>query len=189
MTVPTETLAAKARKLYNPALAVAAQKGIPASVEHKAVPQTAHETIKLANGIVVSKIKYAKFEQTLADFGKRVADRPRDLHKITQDLGEWLLKMHLDDVREGCEQQAAEWSKTRAGWRDEFAKDSELGKNRRDTTLKRAKGLLAQYGKSVGADRLEKLRDILAHTGAGDHVEVLRFVNWAASHMPASARK
>ncbi len=140
MTVETSSLAAKAKRLYNPALAVAAQKGIPAVAESRAVPQTAHETVKLANGITVSKIKYQKFEQTLADFGKRVADHPRDLHKITQDLGERLLKMHLDDVREGREAQADAWSKTRAGWRDEFGKDPELGRNRRDTSLKNDEG-------------------------------------------------
>lgn len=189
MTVETSSLAAKAKRLYNPALAVAAAKGIPATAERRAPAVASQETVKLASGVTVSRVKYQKFEQTLADFGKRVADHPRDLHKITQDLGERLLKMHLDDVREGREAQADAWSKMRAGWRDEFGKDPEIGRNRRDTSLKKMKALLDAYGKSAGAERLEKLRDILAHTGAGDHLEVLRFVNWAASRLPVSARK
>ena len=159
-------------------------------------PAPVYEAFKLPEGLEANPEKIGAFTGLLSETEARIAADPAQLHAALQEFGQKLVDFHAAEASGAAERlqasyqqaQLENWKQTREGWRSEFENDPVLGKNRKDTTLNRLGGLMTMYGQTEGADRLAALRDTLTLTGVGDHIEMLRFANWAASRLTETSR-
>ena len=153
-------------------------------------------SFKLPGGVEVNPSRFSHFTTVLNGLRDRVRRDPKALDAAIHDAGQQLLELHITEqrqldagLRRELDRPAIErWNATRAGWRKMFEDDPELGRNRRETTLTRAKALLAAYGQDAGAKRLTELKDYFTESGAGDNPAMLAFVNWCAVKLAAKAR-
>lgn len=162
----------------------AAQKGIPVTFERVAIPELAHTTFTLPNGVPVNATKMQAFSQALIGAVQSIEKERSSLRKAVHDLGQKLLAMHAGEVQDALgkyyQAQVTAWTDKRAKWVSGFRNDPEIGRNRQETTLKRVHAVIDKYGEHAGTKRAQALKDHFTDTGAGDHVETIRFMNWVA---------
>ncbi len=136
--------------------------------------------------------KLTAFTGILGEYENKIISNPAEAHAMVQEMGQKMVDLYVTESREAADRytrlQRDNWDRTIEGWRSEFRDDPEIGGNRADTSPSRMGGLLEMYGQKAGSDHLSKLRDVLTFTGAGDHPEMLRFVNWAASRLVETAK-
>lgn len=156
------------------------------------LPPPTYEAFKLPEGVTLAEDKLGEFTGVLGEFEQKVAADPAQAHAAAQEFGQKLLDLYVSESRAAADRytqlQQETWQRTIEQWKADFRADPELGRNRRETTLKQMGGLMDLYGQTVGPDKLQAVRDVFTMTGAGDHPEVLRFVNWAASRLTETAR-
>lgn len=160
--------------------------------EPPVVVAPAYEPFKLPENVKLDDAKLSGFTGLLGEFETQVTADPAQAHAAAQEFGQKLLDLYISETQAAAQRQteehAANWARVQDQWASEFREDPEIGKNRAETSLTRMGGLMDMYGQSAGPDRLASLRSILTMTGAGNNVEVLRFVNWAASRLVERAR-
>ncbi len=190
-----QSINAAARKLYDPASTLANAKGIPVERRHTAPIAMPVGSFKLPNGITVNASRFEGFTTLIRDCERRVTENPKGTRQAFHELAQKLIDFHIEEQRalhshaqDLGRPPAERMAKSRAGWRKAFAADPEIGGKRKDTTISRTRALMELYGKSVGPERLQALRDFLTEYGGGDHPEVLRFVHWAATRLGSKAR-
>ena len=191
-----QTLTTAARRLYDPARELAATKKIPAGRTTSTPTSIDMGSFRTPDGVVVDRVRFQHYTGILSDFRQRIVARPHELDAALHDLAQKLLDMHGEEQQQLQGRMATEydrphierWTKQRQSWRQAFANDPEIGRNRKDTTLSRARAMLENYGKSVGAEHLAAFRKYFDDSGAGDHPEMLRFVNWVAAKLGKAAR-
>lgn len=93
-----------------------------------------------------------------------------------QDLGQKLVDFYTGEIGRMETAQREVWDRTQAEWQDTVRKDAEIGGNRFQTTLDACGRVLDEFGTPA-------LREVLTATGAGNHPEVIRFVNKVARFM------
>ena len=185
-----------AKRLYDPGKALAAEKGIPVERSRNAPTAMPLGSFKLPSGVTVNAARFEHYTTILRGFERRVTANPHEMQAALHDLAQRLLDLHIEEQRglndtlhQEYQRPAAErLAKTRAQWRQAFEQDPEIGKNRRQTTITRARGVLAAYGRDAGAERLRALQDHLTEHGSGDHPEVLRLVDWVGRKLGKAAR-
>lgn len=166
----------------------------PKAEEKKSVdlPAPVFEPFKLPEDVKLDDAKLGGFTGLLGEFENKITADPTQAHAAAQEFGQKLLDLYIGETEAAAQRHteavAANWSRTQDQWVSEFREDPEIGKNRAETSLTRMGGLMDMYGQSAGPERLSSLRSILTMTGAGNNVEVLRFVNWAASRLVERAR-
>lgn len=179
--------------MYDPARSTAAQTGVPTYRTRLRVPEIAAESFTLpGGGVKVDATKMAGFASVLKSVATEIRANPKSARKALTEAGQKLLNLHAAEQKQLTDALARHfdkphwerWDEQKKAWRREFESDREIGGNRKDTTLARAKALLARYGEDKGMDRHKALLDALGVTGAGDHPEVIRFVDWAGSQLP-----
>jgi hypothetical protein len=114
-----------------------------------------------------------------------------------RELAAKLLALHRDDVDALRDELHEEYRKpvanqgenARKAWRDAFNDDPAIGRNRRETTLNRAKAVLKAYAAAVGIEHGERLRAFLAQSGGNDHVEMIRFLDWIGGRISKAGAK
>jgi hypothetical protein len=103
--------------------------------------------------------------------------------QIPQDVAQSLVSLHVEEMQryaKQVEQQATQhqqdvWRKLNDTWKSDFRKDPELGGNRAETTLARAKAVIEEFGGTP-----EQVRDLIAHTstnGMGNFPGFIRMLN------------
>jgi hypothetical protein len=151
-----------------------------------------YEQFKLPENVTLDETKLGGFTGLLGEFEQKVSADPAQAHAAAQEFGQKLLDLYVTETQQAAERQSqaqvANWEKLQETWATDFRNDAEIGKNRAETSLTRMGGLMDMYGQSAGPDRLQSLRGVLALTGAGNNLEVLRFVNWAASRLVETSR-
>lgn len=156
------------------------------------LPPPVYEKFAVPDGVKFDGEKLEAFTGILGEYENRIVTDPVQAHAAMQEMGQKMVDLYAAEVKDQVERSARlqrdVWDRTIESWRGEFREDPELGGNRAETSLSRMAGLLEMYGQSGGPDRLGKLRDVLTFTGAGDHPEVLRFVNWAASKLVETSK-
>lgn len=156
------------------------------------IPTPVYEPFKIPDGITVDDAKVSGFSGLLGEFESKIAADPTQAHAAAQEFGQKMLEFGIAQIQEAQQRQvqanAQNWDRTQEGWQTDFRNDPEIGKNRAETSLTRMGGLMDLYGQSAGPERLQGLRGILTMTGAGNNLEVLRFVNWAASRLVETSR-
>lgn len=160
--------------------------------EPVAVKPPVFETYTLPEGVSVEPARMEAFNGILGETETRIAADPAQAHVAMQELGQKLADFHVAEMRTAAERAARHnrehWDHTREGWVSEFRNDPELGKNRAESTLTRIGSLIDMYGTHAGSDKVTQLRDTFTLTGAGDHPEVLRFLDWAANRLVETRR-
>lgn len=159
----------------------------PEDKQPEPLPPPVFDKYTLPEGVTVDEARVGAFNGLLGETETRIATDPAQAHIAMQELGQKLADFHVEEMRNAAERAARHnrehWDRTREGWVSEFRNDPVIGKNRADTTLAQIGSLIDMYGAQAGADEVTRLRDTFTMTGAGDHLEVLRFMNWAASRL------
>jgi hypothetical protein len=177
---------------------------VPPPAPAEPLPLPSFEPFVLPDGVSLDAERQTQFTNTLAEAENRVAANPAELHKVMQEMGQKMLDLYLEEGKnlettlrtqleptirdETTQANQKTWIDMRQGWVSELKADPELGGGRMDATMQRAGSVLDLYGSEVGADRLGSLRDALTLTGAGDHPEIWRFVNWVAGRSVENTR-
>lgn len=150
------------------------------------VPLPKYEDFKIPDGITVNDEQLGAFTGILGEIENKIAADPAAAHAAVQEMGQRMLDLYAQQTAEASQRMARlqhdTWVRTREGWVSNFRADPEIGGNQQNTTIQRCGALLEQYGRNNGADREGALRDVFSMTGAGDHPEVLRFLNWLADY-------
>ena len=186
--------AAEAAPAEKPAEAAAEPEAKPAEAEKpaEAPKPPVYEAFKLPDGVKLDDAKLAGFTGIMSEAEAKISADPAQAHAAMQEFGQKALDLYITQAREDADRftrlQKETWDRTQEDWQAAFRNDPQLGKNRQETTLARMGGLMDLYGSSAGPERLQALRDIFTMTGAGNHLEVLRFVNWAAGRLTETAR-
>lgn len=151
-----------------------------------------YEPFTLPDGVKFDDAKLGAFTGILSETEARISADPAQAHAAMQEFGQKAIDLYLAQAREDADRavqaNAERWQNTQEEWQTAFRNDPQLGRNRQETTLARMGALMDMYGASVGPERLGALRDIFTMTGAGNHPEVLRFVNWMATRLTETAR-
>jgi hypothetical protein len=189
------TMSGAAKRLYDPGKALGEAKGVPTTRQSSAPVALDLASFRLPGGVEVNPSRFSHFTRVLSDLRDRVHRDPKALDAAIHDAGQQLLELHITEqkaldsgLRRELDQPAVErWSKTRKRWRDAFANDVELGRNRRETTLTRVRALIDAYGEDAGPKPLADLKAYF-NDGFGDHPELIRFLTWCAAKLAAKAR-
>src|SRR5579885_3656719 len=84
-----------------------------------------------------------------AEAGKAFVDLLNNAALTGKDRGQALIDLHLKEIDRVAQHIAAHqrkvWNDLNAGWQDQLRKDPELGGNRLDTTLSRAKAVIEEF--------------------------------------------
>lgn len=102
--------------------------------------------------------------------------------QVSQAVAQSLLDLHVQEMQrfaEQVQQQATQhqhdvWRQLNDGWKADFRNDPELGGNREQTSLAKAKAVLEEYGGTK-----EQVAELLAHTranGMGNYPGFLRLL-------------
>lgn len=87
-----------------------------------------------------------------AEEAKAFVDYLNDAGLTTKDRAQRLLDLHKREIervyREANDRQHKFWADLNAGWRDELRQDREIGGNRLQTNLAKAKGMIVEYSRS-----------------------------------------
>jgi hypothetical protein len=156
------------------------------------LPLPTYEAFALPEGVQLDQERQSAFTAILGETEQKIVTSPAEAHALVQEMGQKLVNLYLDEAKANSErlaqQQQQVWSQTREQWVSEFKDDPEIGGNRRDTTLARCGAMVELYGRTVGPAQEQALRDAMTLTGAGDHPELLRFINWAAGYAVENSR-
>ena len=163
-----------------PAAEVAPAEAAPA----EPLPLPSYEPFSLPEGVALDQERQSVFTAILGETENKIVTSPAEAHALVQEMGQKLVNLYLEEAQANSERLAQHqqqvWTQTREQWVSEFKDDPEIGGNRRDTTLASCGAMVELYGRQVGAQQEQALRDAMTLTGAGDHPELLRFINWAA---------
>jgi hypothetical protein len=151
-----------------------------------------YEAFQIPEGVTLAEDKIGTFSGLLGEYENKVITDPAQAHVAFQELGQKMVDFYVAEAKENAERaarlQRETWDRTVEEWQTAFRDDPEIGKNRQDTTLQRAGGLFNLYGQQTSPERETAVRDALGVTGAGNHPEVIRFVNWMASRLTERPR-
>lgn len=104
------------------------------------------------------------------------AQIPQDVAQKFMDLHVAEMKRYADDVQaQSAQHQRDVWTTLNDRWKTDLRNDPEIGGNRVDTSLSRAKAVIEEFG---GTD--EQIRDLIAHTsnnGMGNYPGFVRLLN------------
>lgn len=95
-------------------------------------------------------------------------------HKASPELGQRLVDFYADEVQRIEQAQRETWDRTQTEWQDQVRKDPDLGGDKFDTVMRNCGRVMDEFG-------TQALREVLTATGAGNHPEVIRFVNKIAA--------
>lgn len=159
---------------------------VPAEAD--AGPLPTYEAYALPEGVKLDDGSVGKFNEVLGKFEQTTGVD----HATAQALGQQFLDLYLSEKTTEAERarqaQVLNWERTNNDWKAQVKSDPEIGGNRYDTTIRQSAAVLERYGQIVGADKEKALRAALGWTGAGNNVEVVRFMNWASRFVTEQAR-
>ena len=147
------------------------------------IPLPAYDAFATPEGFKLADEQLGAFTGILGEYEQKLGATP-EAHVATQELGQKLVDLYIAETQEAQQRfarfQQENWQRTIDGWVSDFKNDPDIGDKRQDTTIQRCGAALQRYGSEVGAEKEQALRQVLAVTGAGNHPEVVRFVNWVA---------
>lgn len=183
---PSSLLAEAATKA-EPQKPEAGKEGEAAKPPVAEVPLPKYEALKLPEGVKFDDNRIGDFDSLVGKFENATHADHAAVQAFRQELADFYVKEAQAANARMAELQRDQWSRTREAWKDEFRKDPAIGGNRQETTIARCGQMLEAYGAAVGMDRKAALIQAFGVTGMGDHPEMIRFVNWAASKKTESA--
>lgn len=144
-------------------------------------PLPPYEDFTLPEGVSLENEKLTQFTGMLGEFQNLTkAETP-----AVQAFGQKLVDMYVAETQETLSRvnkaYADAWEKQKSDWREEFAKDPEIGGNRQETTLKSALEFIRTHGGT--ADEQTEIRNLMNSTGVGNHKAMIRLLAKAQSAM------
>lgn len=154
----------------------------------EAAPLPKFEAFTLPEGLTRDDEQMGKFSNLLGQFEVE-SKLP---HELVQKHGQQLVDFYIEQQKQAGERmvqlQRDNWERMQDSWRTEFRDAPDIGKNRQDTTIRQCGALMERYGQMMGADKEASLRMAWRVTGAGNHPDVIRFLNWASQFAVERAR-
>lgn len=179
---PAEAVAEKPAEETKPA-------EVAAPVE---VAKPTYAAFTVPEGVKLDDTKLGAYTDILGDMETRIVADPSKAREVVQEIGQKLVDLYVGESKAVVEQlraqQVSTWEDTRRQWREAVQADKDIGGNRYQTSLQRAAAVIDLYGQQNGTDRATGLREAMGLTGSGDHPEMIKFVNWAASKLTERAR-
>lgn len=129
-----------------------------------AEPLTA-ESITLPEGFEVDEASMTSFLEVMNN---------QDLSP--KDRAQALVDLQTQAMSSAAEKQAEQWTKTQEDWQNEVRNDPDLGGTKLQGHLDKIGKIMDQYG-------TQELREVLAFTGAGNNIEVVRFLSKLANDL------
>lgn len=167
-----------------PAEAEAAAPEAPA----ENVPLPTYEAYALPEGAKLDDASVGKFNELLGRFEQTTGSN----HAAVQALAQGIIDMYVAEQGDAATRmqqlQKDTWERVNNQWKDDVKADPQIGGKRYETTIRQAAAVLDRYGQTVGAEREKSLREALGWTGAGNNVEVIRFMNWASRFVTEQTR-
>lgn len=149
-------------------------KEIESSQSDEPAPLPTYDEFKSPDDYLLDKELIGDFAKSLGEFELlSKAD-----HAAVQQFGQSLVERHVAEVKKTVETinqtYLDTWEAQKLSWRESFEKDSEIGGNRQETTLNAAREFIRAHG---GNDTQQKeLRDLINHTGVGNHPAFIRLL-------------
>ncbi len=168
----------------------------PAEAKPDAAPEAptapTYEKFTLPENVTLDDAKLGAFTGLLGEYEAQIAKTPAEAHAATQTLGQKLVDLYIAEkqaeAQRALEAQWSVWQNTNNDWVKQVKSDPEIGGNRFDTTMKQVGAMFDRYGAENGADRETAFRDALKVTGAANHPDIIRFVNWMTKFTNERAR-
>lgn len=144
-----------------------------------------YEAFTLPEGVTQDGAMLGEFTKELAEFELQTkAD-----HAKMQEFGQKLVNRHVAEQQALAQRLAAHYQsveQTRSDeWKDAFEKDSEIGGNRRDTTLTAAQEFIRTHGGTE--EQQNEFRQLMDLTKVGNHPALIRLL--AKANMALSEGK
>lgn len=157
----------------------------PDAPQPDARPLPTYEAFTLPDGVQLDDKRLGEFNGILGEYENRVSADPAQAHAAAQELGQKMVDLYINEMRDLHERSARlqreTWDRTQQDWASKFREDPDIGRNQQQTTLARCGAMLEMYGSRVGPEQERAVRDAMTVTGAGNHPEVIRFLHWAAT--------
>lgn len=130
------------------------------------------DDIKLPEGVDLAN------EEQINEFVELV-----NQHNLSKEVVQDLVDYQARLAEQASERAGEAFAQMQEQWQQE-AHDRFGGADKLETALARISGVLTEYGKQddVPEGTEQKLRDAFAMTGAGNHPEVVAFMDWVSSH-------
>lgn len=144
-----------------------------ATAENQPPAPIEYEAFKLPEGIKLDDKELAKFTEVA---GKA---------QIPQDVAQSLVNLYIEERKQDAinaqQHQQDVWKQLNNGWKDELRNHPELGGNRLNTTLSRAKAVIEEYlGSPQYGGSPELVKALMAHTslnGMGNFMPFVKLMN------------
>lgn len=94
-------------------------------------------------------------------------------HNAPPELGQKLVEFYAQETARVDQASREVWDRTQIEWQDKVRTDPEIGGAKFDSTMRNCGRVMDEFGSPA-------LREVLTATGAGNHPEVIRFVNKVA---------
>ncbi len=161
-------------KLEEPAEAEEEQKEQEDSKSDEPAPLPTYDEFKAPEGFTLDEALIGDFSKTLAEF--EVSTKAD--HAEVQKFGQSLIERHVAEVKNSIDRHNVAlmdaFEQQKSAWRESFEKDSELGGNRRDTTLNAALEFIKTHGGNE--EQQKEFRDLMEQTGVGNHPALIRLL-------------
>lgn len=135
-----------------------------------------YEAFKLPEGLKLDDERIGKFTEIAG-----VAQVPQDVAQQFMDLHVAEMQRFSQDVVKQAEQHQRDvWRKLNDTWKTEMRNDPEIGGNRLETSLSRAKAVIEEYLGPENGGSAEMVQDMIAHTtanGMGNFPPFVRLMN------------
>lgn len=134
-------------------------------------PLPTYEPFKMPEGIILEDTKLVEFNKELAEFEiENKAD-----HAKVQAFGQKLIDRYTAELQHIQENIQKQLDTIVSGWKEAFDKDSEIGGNRRDTTVKNVQKAVEAHAGT--AEQLAEFRSFVNETRTGEHPAFIRLVH------------
>lgn len=140
-----------------------------------------YDAFKLPEGFTLEEERISDFTKDLASFElKTKAD-----HAEVQAFGQSLMDRYAAEMKNTVEKVEKTYleafEKQKTDWKESFEKDSEIGGNRKDTTINSALEFIRTHG-GTEAQQTE-LKQLVEATGVGNHPALIRIFANAMNSM------
>jgi hypothetical protein len=108
------------------------------------------------------------------EFGEKFLSIVNDDNLTRQQRANALLELQRDSQKAASETASARWGDLQTEWQKQVTEDPEVGGANLTTSLKNVSNTLAQF--TTNDEELQKLKTAFDETGAGNRVEIVKFL-------------
>lgn len=134
-------------------------------------PLPTYEPFKLPEGFTLDETKLGEFNRELAEF--EVKNKAE--HAEVQAFGQKMIERYTAELQRMQDANLANWNALKSNWKEAFHNDSELGGNRRETTVNAVQRAVEAYAGTP--ENVKAFRNFANETGLGENLTFIRLVH------------